>query len=154
MINYRKLNCGPFKIYIKSWLNAKKKKVISSTKAAWMLQAFGLLSHLHVAYCVSTHSQGAEVTAPMLRYWSLDAVWSWPRPLSAASSLLSSGRWRTKANTPASHGIVHWREISWEPSAVPPTNLCKHRQDCIPLVSIHFFHWLVVRLRLAIIQIV
>lgn len=59
-----------------------------------------------------------------------------------------------KSKYSGSHGIVHAREISWEPSAdspSPPThahiyNPCKHRQSCLLLLSIHFFLCLIVRL--------
>lgn len=62
-----------------------------------------------------------------------------------------------KSKHSGSHGIVHGREISWEPSAdFPPTftSPYKHRQDCLPLVSIHFFRCLIVKLRAAIVQVV
>lgn len=66
-----------------------------------------------------------------------------------------------KSKHSESRGIVHGREISWELSAdTPPppqytfTTLFKHRQDCLTLVSIHFFRCLIVGLWPSIVQVV
>lgn len=96
--------------------------------------------------------EAAEWKKETVAVWSLIIVRSWLK-------LLLAGDWQEQT-------LRQLRYCSWEgnllgtvsrPPPPPPytfTTLFKHRQDCLPLVSIHFFHCLIVGLWPSIVQVV
>lgn len=89
---------------------------------------------------------------------SVIIVSSWLKQLLAGSALSSSDRWLTRANTLAVTLLFLVRKSPGNCQQDPPptiytfTTFIKNRRDCWPLVSIHFFPCLIVRLWPSIVQ--
>lgn len=98
------------------------------------VKVFPLLSRFHITHFIFTRSLEA---AQLPWYWSQITVWSWFKLLLAALSL--AGDWQEQI-------LRQPWYCSWEGNLLGTHQQThtlrsprKHRQDCPPFVSIHFF---------------